>query len=182
LHKNFNYLCTEEIWRIHERGRKSPLSLPENIGMIKEEFIRNLSEQHLGATDKFIVSIKVTAGNNIRIFIDADNGVAISDCAQLSRFIESNLNLSNEIFDLEVSSAGLDSPLVQPRQYKKNIGREVKVKLKSGAEIKGTLTGISENGFEITTVTTEKINKKKVLTTAILLPAFDEVKETKLVF
>lgn len=149
--------------------------------MIKEEFIRSLAEQLLAATDKFIVAIKVTARNSIRVFIDADSGVAISDCAKLSRFIESQLNESDVVFDLEVSSAGLDSPLVLPRQYKKNIGREVKVKLKSGAEIKGKLTIVNESGFEITTVTTEKINKKKVTETAVTSTAFNEVKETKLI-
>ena len=149
--------------------------------MIKEVLIRNLAEQHLAATDKFIVSVKVSAGNNVKVFIDADSEVTISDCAQLSRFIESQLKVSGENFNLEVSSAGLDSPMLLHRQYKKNIGREVKISLKNKKEIIGTLTGITENGFEITSVSTELINKKKITVKAVISPTFDEVKEIRLV-
>lgn len=149
--------------------------------MIKEEFIRSLAEQHIAGTDKFIVDVKVKHGNHIMVFMDADNGVSISDCAQLSRFIESNLDRNTEDFDLEVSSAGLDFPLTLTRQYKKNIGKEVKVILKNGLVKIGTLTNISNNEFEITKTIIEKINKKKEIRKLPVLLAFDQVKETKLV-
>ena len=149
--------------------------------MIKEEFIRNLAEQKLADTDKFVVSVKVNAGNNIRVFIDADTNVSISDCAQLSRFIESQLNEKDEVFELIVSSAGLDSPLLFTRQYKKNIGREVTVLLKDGAIKKGKLAEVNDNGFEISVTFTEKTGKKKELKIERLFLEFEMVKETRLV-
>ncbi len=149
--------------------------------MIKEEFIRNLAEQHLAGTDKFIVSVKVKAGNNIRVFIDADTNVSIGDCIQLSRFIETQLNESGEIFELIVSSAGLDSPLLFTRQYKKNIGREVAVLMKDGKRKKGVLSAADDNGFEISVTFTEKTGKKKELKTEQSFLEYDIVKETKLV-
>ena len=149
--------------------------------MIKEEYIRSLVEQHLAATDKFIVSIKVTAGNNIRVFIDADSNVSISDCIQLSRFIESQLNTANEVFELFVSSAGLDSPLLFGRQYKKNIGRNVNVLLIDGTKRTGALTDVNDRGFELTETVTEKIkNKREIKRTPVFL-AFEQVQETRLV-
>ena len=151
------------------------------MNMIKEEFIRNLAEQKLADTDKFVVSVKVNAGNNIRVFIDADTNVSISDCAQLSRFIESQLNEKDEVFELIVSSAGLDSPLLFTRQYKKNIGREVTVLLKDGAIKKGKLAEVNDNGFEISVTFTEKTGKKKELKIERLFLEFEMVKETRLV-
>jgi ribosome maturation factor RimP len=149
--------------------------------MIKEEFIRSLAEQHIAGTDKFIVDVKVKQGNRILVFVDADNGVTIADCAKLSRFIESNLDRNTEDFDLEVSSAGLDLPLILARQYKKNMGREVKVILKSGLVKTGILTNISEKELEITETIIEKINKKKEIRKVPVSLEFDQVKETRLV-
>lgn len=148
--------------------------------MIKEEHIRNIAEQHLAGTDKFIVSVKVKPGNKIIIFIDADSSVSISDCAQLSRFVESSLDRGQEDFDLEVSSAGLDYPLMLQRQYKKNTGREVKVILKNGNVKTGFLNGADENGFEISKSVTERINnkKEKIIITETL--SFAEIKETRI--
>lgn len=160
----------------------SPLFHCQKFIMIKENFIRSLVEQHIAGTDKFIVNIKVKHGNSILIFIDADSAVSIDDCAKLSRFVESNLNHDNGNFDLEVSSAGLDSPLVIERQYKKNIGKEIKVILKDGAVKKGFLSGIIDEGFEIAErIFIKKENKKKEEVEKILFFTFDQVKETRLV-
>jgi len=149
--------------------------------MIKEEFIRNLAEQHIKGTDKFITSVRVKPGNRIMIFMDADSSVSIADCAQLSRFIESNLDRNAEDFDLEVSSSGLDFPLVLHRQYKKNIGKEVKVILKNGIVKKGILSNITETEIEITETIIEKENKKKVIKKVPVSLAFEQIKETLLV-
>ena len=149
--------------------------------MIKEEFIRNLAEQHIVGTDKFIVEVKVKQGNRIMVFMDADNGVTIDDCVKLSRLIESNLDRNTEDFELEVSSAGLDFPLTSARQFKKNIGKEVKVILKGGITKTGMLTNISDNEIEITETITERINKKKEVRKVPVSLALDQVKETRLV-
>ena len=160
----------------------SPLfHCPKNMNMIKEEFIRNLAEQHIAGTDKFIVEVKVKPGNRIMVFVDADNGVTIDDCVKLSRFIESNLDRNTEDFELEVSSAGLDFPLTSARQFKKNIGKEVKVILKGGITKTGMLTNISDNEIEITETITERINKKKEVRKVPVSLALDQVKETRLV-
>jgi ribosome maturation factor RimP len=148
--------------------------------MIKEEYIKSLAEEHLKDTDKFPVLVKVKPGNKIMVFIDADGSVTISDCIQLSRFIESHLDREKEDFELEVSSAGLDFPLSMERQYKKNIGREVKVTLIDGTVKKGLLSSLSDQGIEIIETVVEKKNKKKEITKVPVSLKFEQIKETKL--
>ena len=59
--------------------------------------------------------------------IDGDNGVLVEDCMFVSRAIEHNLDRETEDFSLEVSSVGATTPLVHKRQYKKHIGRILKI-------------------------------------------------------
>ena len=149
--------------------------------MIKKEIINTLAEQHLSGTDKFITDIKVLPGNRIQVFIDADSSVFIADCAQMNRFIESQLDRDKEDFELEVSSAGLDCPLRLPRQFVKNKGREVKIITKEGMLKKGVLTEITEHNITINEKTIQKINKKKEIINRLFTVAFDEIKEVRLI-
>lgn len=148
--------------------------------MIKEKYIKSLAEEHFKDTDKFLVSVKVKPGNKIMVFIDADSSISISDCVQLSRFIESHLDREKEDFDMNVSSAGLDFPLSLERQYKKNIGREVKVTLVDGTVKKGLLSSSSDQGIEIIETVVEKKNKKKEITKVPVFLKFEQIKETRL--
>jgi ribosome maturation factor RimP len=59
---------------------------------------------------------------------------------QVSRHIEHNLDREEHDFSLEVGSAGAAAPLMQPRQYKKHVGRILKIITNSDEELKGTLT------------------------------------------
>ena len=67
------------------------------------------------------------------LFRSGDNGVALQDCIDISRAIESNLDREEQDFSLEVASVGVGSPLKLIRQYKKNVGRTLIVK--TGTEI-----------------------------------------------
>ena len=64
---------------------------------------------------------------------------------ELSRTIEQNLNRDEEDFELNVASAGLDSPLKMPRQYKKNIGETLSVTTFDGEHVEGRLTEADDN-------------------------------------
>ena len=77
--------------------------------------------------------------NTIRVVLDGDEGVNLQDCMNISRAIEHNLDREEEDFSLEVTSAGAASPLELPRQYKKNIGRKLKVRT-GEEELEGNLT------------------------------------------
>ena len=114
--------------------------------------ISGVVEQKLkedGFTDCYIVEIIVGQNSRVRIFIDCDSGVPIRKCVSISRRVEHFLDetlLLGEKYTLEVSSPGIDRPLIK-RQYKKNIGRDLKVKLQDDRQITGTLVSADEDGI-----------------------------------
>lgn len=76
----------------------------------------------------FLIELNVQDSGKIIVTLDGDNGVTLQDCIDISRAIEHNLDREEQDFSLEVASAGATSPLKLVRQYRKNIGRTLKVK------------------------------------------------------
>ena len=91
----------------------------------------------------FLISLTVTNQNQITVVIDGDKGVSVEDCMTISRAIEHNLDREEEDFSLEVLSAGVSEPLSSIRQYKKNVGRDLKVRT-SEENIEATLADANE--------------------------------------
>lgn len=117
--------------------------------------------------DCFTVDIELKRGNILNVFLDADSGIDFDKCRIISRYLEQMLDESlilGEEYTLEVSSPGLSRPLKFLRQYAKNVGRNIDVKLADGTLKKGVLKGVSENGFilEEDGVVLEGKKKKKV--------------------
>ena len=79
----------------------------------------------------FLIDLTITDSFKIIVNIDGDNGVVLQDCIDLSRAIENNLDREEQDFSLEVASVGVGSPLKMIRQYKKNVGRTLIVKLET---------------------------------------------------
>lgn len=92
----------------------------------------------------FLIDLSITGANKIVVTLDGDNGVTLQDCIDISRAIEHNLDREEEDFSLEVASAGATSPLVKPRQYRKNIGRTLNVKQTDGQETEAEITDANE--------------------------------------
>jgi ribosome maturation factor RimP len=151
--------------------------------MITESVIRELIEAKNEGTDRFVVSISVGSGNKISVEIDADSGVTVSDCIDVSRGIENNLDREVEDFSLDVASPGLTKPLKVFRQYVKNIGRDVKVSTTDDKTIEGELLSANESEIVVKTTSREKVEGKKGKQTVVtehLIP-FDKIKETYIV-
>lgn len=117
--------------------------------MISAEDIRKTVEEKIGGTDRFVVEVKVKAGNRITVLLDSDTSVSIDDCIAVTRHIESVFDREKEDYDLTVSSAGIDQPYRLLRQYIKNIGREVEVRLKDNTVFKGKLVSADENCIRV---------------------------------
>ena len=92
----------------------------------------------------FLVDFSINDANKISINLDGDQGVNLQDCIDVSRAIESQLDREEQDFSLEVASAGVSSPLKFIRQYKKNIGRTLKVKITDSADIEAKLVAADE--------------------------------------
>jgi len=94
--------------------------------------------------DLFLIDLKFSAGDDITVILDGDNGVSVQDCLDASRAIEFNMDREEHDFSLQVMSAGLSEPLSIPRQFHKNIGREIEVLLNDSSEIEGELAKVDE--------------------------------------
>ena len=85
----------------------------------------------------------------LRILIDTDEGINIDECKavsrNISRYLEEEENLFNFRYHLEVGSPGVGRPLKLLRQYHQNVGRNLKLKLPEGQEMKGKLTEVGED-------------------------------------
>ncbi len=139
---------------------------------------KKLSELLTELPGYFLVEISVKPTNNIKVFVDADQGAAIDQLSRINRalykWVEENL-FPNGDFSIEVSSPGLEEPLKLNRQYLKNVGRMVEIVLKNGLKKEGKLISVSENEIVIE----EEIGKgkKKEVVQHIILK--EEIKTTK---
>ncbi|RYJ43318.1 ribosome assembly cofactor RimP [Flavobacterium beibuense] len=91
----------------------------------------------------FLIDLSISDSNKISVILDGDNGVNLQDCIDVSRAVEHNLDREEQDFSLEVASAGATSPLKNIRQYRKNLGRTLKVKT-AHEEIEAKLTDAND--------------------------------------
>lgn len=128
----------------------------------------------------FLVEVRIKPTNNIKVFVDADEGVNLSNLVEYNRKLYKLLEESGLYpdgnFSLEVSSPGLDEPLKLRRQYKKNIGRYIDVLLQDGGKKEGKLTAATEDGI-VLEWEEGKGKKKETKQESIL---FDQIKTTKI--
>ena len=105
---------------------------------MREKVVELLNDALKEKESLFLIDLNISEANQIRVIIDGDQGVTVQDCIDISRAIEHNLDREEHDFSLEVHSAGATEPLSLVRQYKKNIGRKLKVKTESDT-LEGTL-------------------------------------------
>ena len=84
------------------------------------------------------------------IYIDAENGIGVDDCANVSRQVSGILDVEDPIsgeYTLEVSSPGMDRPLFTLEQYKAFVGHVLQVKLRMPFDGRRRFKGVLK-GFE----------------------------------
>ena len=94
--------------------------------------------------DLYLVDLKISVGDDITVILDGDEGLSLQDCLDASRAIEFNLDREEHDFSLQVMSPGLSEPLKLPRQFKKNMGREIEVLLNSDEKIQGEVVAVDD--------------------------------------
>ncbi len=140
-----------------------------------EQLVDQMLAEH---PEYFRTNVKIKPTNNVKVFIDGDNGITIERCVkfnrQLYKLIEETGMYPEGEFSLEVSSPGLTEPLTTHRQYLKNVGREVEVLFVDGSKKEGKLLQVAE--ADIIVEHTEGKGKKAV-TQQLVIP-FDNIKTT----
>jgi ribosome maturation factor RimP len=116
-----------------------------------QQKIEEIAIPFLNTIDAFIVDIHIVRDEQrkvVQLFVDTDSGITIGQCTELNRNIGEALELQNIVsnsYVLEVSSPDLTKPLKLLRQYRKNIGRQFRVRYRKNdgvVEIIARLNGI----------------------------------------
>jgi len=155
-----DFVLLHQLREHDTEGTASPLFCSHNfLTTMTHGEMETLVHQELAACEAFLVEFNMNAENQIRVFADMLEGhITIDQLKKLSRAIEGALGDDSENYSIEVSSPGMFTPFRVPAQYKKHVGREVKVNLvNGGATLKGTLE--SYDGEQITLYWTERVPK-----------------------
>lgn len=152
--------------------------------MLKESTVKALIDKAVEERgDLFVIDLKISQDNKIQVVIDGDNGISIEDCIFFSRAIEHNLDREKEDFSLEVTSAGAASSLINKRQYKKNIGRILKVSTKDTAKIEGKLIGADAQHITLEWQAKEPkpVGKGKIMVNKQAKISYEDVLDAKVI-
>jgi ribosome maturation factor RimP len=154
-----------EISERRERSRSLLLLSGMNIELSISTIEQKIQELLTTEPDYFLVDVKINSGNNVKVFIDADQGASIDKLVSYNRklykWIDESSLFPGDNFSLEVSSPGLDEPLKLRRQYVKNIGRPVEVTKKDEIKLTGKLVSVEETGITIEEEKARLVRKKR---------------------
>ncbi len=148
------------------------------IMAFKEKVLELLNDALKEKPSVFLIDLSINEANKITITLDGDTGVILQDCIDISKAIDNNIDREEQDFSLEVASAGVSSPLKLVRQYKKNIGRTLKVKTATET-IEAQLVSANDEVIELTWSAREpkKIGKGKETVVKNLQIPYSEIKE-----
>ena len=157
----------------------TPLTKAANL----EERARALVEDVLAEGPHFVVdfSVRGSAGSlAVDVFVDSDTALGADVLAGISHEVGYALDTEDVIpgrYMLNVSSPGVDKPLRLPRQYRKNIGRALRVHFQREdeggfTEILGTLVAADTESIRVSLSDTESrcINYADILWAKVQLP------------
>ena len=114
------------------------------------------------ARNCFIVDVTISKDNDVEITIESENGcVELDDCVSVSRFFETKFDREKEDYSLTVTSAGLDQPFKEFKQYQKAVGSKVEVQLKGGRKLIATLSEADEESITLRYSAKEAVEGKK---------------------
>ena len=110
----------------------------------------------LSALDLDLEAVELTpAGKKrvLRVAVDKDGGVTLDDIADATRAVSGELDqgdlMGEQAYTLEVTSRGVDRPLTEPRHWRRNRSRLVKVSLRDGGQVTGRVTDSDDGGVTL---------------------------------
>jgi len=110
--------------------------------VIAEDKAKDLIEQVCREKGVFLLGVDLKGSGrnrNVKVTLDTEAGITLNECQEISSEI-SDMFYRKDVFidgyNLEVSSPGVDKPLEQPFEYKRNIGRNLTVEYQDDNELK----------------------------------------------
>lgn len=145
-------MTPKTIWKPRGSGPKMAKgSIPQSVTELVEPVIQ--------AHGLELVDVEYKReGRNwvLRIYIDKTGGVGVEDCKHVSRTVEDMIEVDDLIrthYILEVSSPGLDRPLKKEKDFRRYLGKKVRINTYSPVDgrrnFKGTLTGFEEGAVHL---------------------------------
>ena len=117
---------------------------------------------------------KEPTGKYLRFYIDKPEGISLDDCEAYHKAVRSIADTVDYDF-MEVSSPGIDRPLKKDRDFERNLGAEIEIKLFKPVDgvkvITGTLAGLEDGEIVVETAEGEKRIPRKAA--ALVKPVVD---------
>ena len=144
-------------------------------------------EEYLKGTDYELITLNVSAGNDILVEVDRLAGVDVDFCAELNRFLVEKIEdrfadgTQTELdYSLEVGSVSLTDPFKTKMQFEKNLGHDVEI-LMDGKKLRGQLVSVDEETFSVDCEEKVAVEGKKRKETQIVTHTlrYDEPKYVK---
>lgn len=148
-----------------------------------QQDIERILAPRLEEESLFIVAVSIAPEKSITVYADGMQNVSIQQCTGLARYLREALGEAGDVYEITVSSPGLDNPFQHPRQYTKNIGKSVEVVLTDGRKLEGRLESADEDGnIQLRPFLPRKGNAKAAkpaLGEEVLSITKNEIKQTK---
>jgi ribosome maturation factor RimP len=133
----------------------------KGIISIVKEICEQLADE-LGYELVDVEFLKEGSNYFLRVYLDKPGGINLDDCQKVSQLLSDKLDEKDPIttpYYLEVSSPGLDRPLKNDKDLKRNLGKEIEIKLYEPLKGKKIIEGILEDYEEKTIVIRTEINE-----------------------
>lgn len=150
--------------------------------MIDKQQIQTLVENKLQGTGYELITLKISAQNDILIEVDKMDGADVEFCGALNHYLVEQLDASGEQdYSLEVGSVSLTDPFKTKMQYLKHLNHDVEVLAADGKKYRGILVSVDDDSFSIDTEVMVQVEGKKRKQKEIqtLSFAYDTVKYAK---
>ncbi|BAO55122.1 ribosome assembly cofactor RimP [Nonlabens marinus] len=151
--------------------------------MLEKRVVELLDAAFEERPDLFLIDLDISTGNVIKVIVDGDQDVKVSDCIFVSRAVEHQLDREEQDFSLEVTSAGVGKPLKNYRQFVKNIGRTLEITDREKTKETGVLESADKDQVTITWKAREPkpVGKGKVTVEKKWSIAYEDIKQAKVV-
>lgn len=115
----------------------------------------------------------------VRIYIDAEAGISVDDCAKVSRQVAAVFDVEDPVsgeYTLEISSPGMDRPLYTKAQFEAYVGQSVSVRLRAPFEgrrkFSGKLTAVESDDVVVAIDDEEYLLPLEMIDKANVVPQF----------